>query len=94
MLLHKDKAEFLNNCYKLIEKLGKKEDIVVLGSECKGRVYDDELIYVAISDDKQQGEVERKNTNHSIIFIQNGEVIHFHRDYIFLSEYVNELLEN
>lgn len=94
MILTVDKANFISSCYEVLDALGKdKTDMVILGKEnVTGKLYEDELIYIAADTNKTLGEIERKSTKTTIAFIDNGEVISFSPEYVFLIDYVKYLL--
>jgi hypothetical protein len=94
MLLEKEKADFLSMCMKIAEVSGIETDVMILGTEFKGRLYEDELVYIAISDDKRHMEVERKSTQNPIIYIQDENIIRFHGEYIYLMDYIKNLYKN
>ena len=91
-MLTAEKADFLKLCLELLDKHGKDSEVVILGQEMPGKIYDDEIIYVASDNDRRFLEVERKKENVPIIFMDNGEAILFHRNYIFLIDHVKSLL--
>jgi len=93
MILTVDKANFINSCYQILDKLGEdKNDLVILGKEnITGKLYEDDIIYIAADADKKVGEIERKLTKTIISFIENGEVISFSPEYVFLIDHVQNL---
>jgi hypothetical protein len=96
MILSIDKANFITLCYQLLDKLGKdRNDIVILGKEnITGRLYEDELIYIAADEDKTLAEIERKRSKTTVAFIENKEPIAFSPEYVFLIDHVQYLLSN
>ena len=94
MIIPIDKARFLDKCYSVSDKLVKSEcEFSVLGNDVTGKLYSDELIYIAVSNDKSFVEVERKTNKSPLIFVENGEVILFSSDYIYLEDHIESLLK-
>ena len=96
MILSYDRAEFLALCYNVLEKLGEdREDLVILGRDkITGKIYEDDLVYISSDSEKTRGEVERKKGNVKILFIENGDVISFSSDFIYLVEHLESLLNS
>ena len=92
MLIHKDKDHFLSLCKKLVEKLGNKEEVIVLGKESEGKIYEDEVIYISISKDYQCMEIQRKLNGHSLMYMVNGSILYFHGEFIYLVDHVMQML--
>jgi hypothetical protein len=94
MLLEQEKAEFLSMCMKIAEVSGIETDVMILGNELKGKLFEDDLIYITVSDDKRYMEVERKSTQNPIIYIQDENIIRFHGEYVYLSDYIKNLYKS
>ena len=93
MLLDEEKKLFLLACYKLVTSK-EKTDIVVLGKEGKGFFHDDDVLYVGVTEDKLNMEVIRKENGAPVIYVQDGKMLHFHGEYIFLVEHIGNLLKS
>lgn len=92
MLLHKDKADFINLCQTVVTEIGKESDLIILGKELKGKTYEDEVVVISLSDDGREMEVKRKLTDHSLLYVQDEEVIYFHGNFIYLVDHVTSLI--
>lgn len=92
MILHPEKREFLHKCLDILDKYGTQSKVLILGRELDGILYEDNLILVMKSSDDRWMEILRKNTNNSVYYMQDGESIRFHGEYIYLEEHVDNLL--
>lgn len=91
MLLTKDKYDFLNLCYQFADLL-EEVDANILGTDCKGKLYEDDVIDFSISSDRNFVEIIRKAEDTHIILSQNGNIMLFDRDFIFLIDHIKDLI--
>ena len=92
MILHPDKREFLHKCLDILDKHGTKQNVLILGKTLPGISYEDNVILINKSLDDLYMEIERKTNKNSVFYMENGTTIRFHGEYIFLEEYVDNLL--
>ena len=82
MILDKQKQEFLAKCLTLLEVKGVVlDDEFILGNTSKCIIYRDQLLYMCISIDYNNFEVERLRNKNTILMTQNKKIIKF--DYKF-----------
>jgi len=96
MILTQDKLDFLGICDDLLDKLGTKCDLIILGRECQGTKYEDSVVYIAVSDIPDEGqyiEIMRKYNSNVVVYTKGSEVIRFDREYIYILEHITKLIE-
>ena len=93
MLITDDRLSFYNACLECATRHGSSSDVHVLSYVGEGTQYADQLIYIAFSADKKWVEIERKNNNNVIVFVEDGITIRFDYEYIYLCDHINTLLE-
>ena len=93
MLLDKNKINFIELCDELLGVLGKKHDVVILGKESKGTLYEDDVIYVATSENGQDIEVMRKSNLNPVIYTQDASALRFDKEYIYLIDHITALIK-
>ena len=93
MILTLEKIEFLELCYRVLDKIGKdSNEIIILGKEAiSGKIYEDEVIYMASNSDKTLTEIYRKSVASPVIFISEGEAVLFSIDYVYLIDHLKSL---
>ena len=91
MLLTPDRVDFLNKCRKIVKLMGQYGDVCASAYDAVGYSYEDELVYIAESEDELYFEVERKRIQSPVVYIRNGAVIMFHSDFYFLTQHIDEL---
>lgn len=85
MLLYKEQLDFLDNCIHVVDTLGTPVD---------GSIeYVSDVIHISYSNDGSDMRVYRGQSKQLIVLIQDGKVVGFDMDYIFLVDYVASLVD-
>ena len=93
MSLEQPKIDFYENCNLILRKLGEYSADLPLNINCDGKIYSDDVIVIAGSDDPLCLEVYRKSTSDQIIVMSNGNFTVFKGDFIYLELHVNKLID-
>ena len=93
MIITSDKKEFLDKCRTVLDNMGIKTDLVILGEELVGKVYEDTLIYIGMSEDNEYVEIVRKTNFNPVVYMKDGDIIRFGSDFIYITEHINTLIE-
>lgn len=91
MILHPDKRVFLHKCLDILDKHGIQQEVIILGKCLDGILYEDNIILIAKSLDDRYMEIERKSNNSPILFMEDGIIIYFQCDYIYLDQHLSYL---
>jgi hypothetical protein len=93
MVLHKEDREFLHKCLDILDKDGvDSNDLIILGRECEGTVYSDDVITIQKSNDDLWMEIIRMYNNNAVFYMHDGITIRFNNEYVYLEDHVNKLL--